>query len=72
MIKKIVVDIDGKEVELTKKQALKLRDDLNDMFGSPIQAPVTIPYPVPVQPLNPWRPTIPQPGTPYYLGDVTC
>ena len=33
MIKEIVIDIDGKDVKLSKEKALKLRNDLNDLFG---------------------------------------
>lgn len=34
IIKKIVLDIDGKEISLTPEQAQKLNNALNDMFGS--------------------------------------
>jgi|APSaa5957512622_1039677.scaffolds.fasta_scaffold36307_4 hypothetical protein len=53
MIKEIVIDIDGKDVKLSKEKALKLRNDLNELFGKDNYYPV-----YPTYPYDPWR-TVP-------------
>lgn len=73
-IKKIELDLGGKVVSLTPKQAQNLKDALDDLFGKEIIKVIEkeyirdlypIPYPVPYQPLQPfweWR------REPYYYG----
>ena len=42
MIKKIVIEIDGKEQEYMLEQARKLYDDLHQIFGQPTYYPQPI------------------------------
>lgn len=48
-IDKIILDISGKKVELTEKQAKELKDVLADMFGGKEY----VPYPT-YPPTRPW------------------
>lgn len=68
MIKKIIVEIDGEEIELTKEKALEIKKDLDEIFAEPVSVPINIPYPI-----------FPEPNMPYYrldkywdVGEVTC
>ena len=57
-IDKIILDISGKKVELTEKQAKELKDVLSDMFGGKEYIPVTapsVPYPTPWRYPEPWK-----------------
>lgn len=53
-IKKIVLEIDDKEIELTMSQAKKLHENLNEIFGyRTFLAPS---YPIIIErPRNPWE-----------------
>ncbi len=54
MIKKITIEIDGKELKLTPEQAQELLSDLKQMFPDPVVIPST---PVVVEkPYNPYTP----------------
>jgi len=54
MIKKIIIEIDGNEIELSKEQAIKLRNDLNEITNhSTIQFVPYEPYVQPNYPLYP-------------------
>ena len=58
MIKKIVIEIGGKEIELTNVEAIQLHNELDRLFGHKVD-----PYPV-VYPANPWAvPSIWEPYT---------
>ncbi len=63
MIKKIIIEVGGKEIELTPKQAKRLYDELDELYGKDTDTvyPV-IPY-YPYRWRYPWNP-------PYYIGDV--
>ena len=57
-IKKIVLDINGKEIELSLDEAKELQELLGDLFGEQkyISYPVYIqPTHQPIYPLTPWR-----------------
>ena len=72
-IKKIVLDLGGKEITLTPKQAQNLKNALDDLFGKKVIKEVIreyIPNPYPVvirEPYYPWRYN-PEPR----FGDVWC
>lgn len=65
-VSKVVVDVNGKSLELTPADARKLRDELNNLLGeSSFRWPhTTIVYqqlPVQVLPASPWKPHWEQP-----------
>ena len=70
-IAKIVIEIDGQTIELTRKQAEELRDILNSMIGvkvtvQPEREKEYIPYPYPV-------PTVPYVYPRWYNDwSITC
>ena len=51
-ISRVVIDIGGKEIELSLDEAKELKDILNETFGNK-QEPIYIPSPYPVY--EPWR-----------------
>lgn len=58
IVKKMVIELNGKDVELTMEQARELQVALNELFGEKVREvirpqpyPVPEPYPVP----SPWR-----------------
>jgi len=51
-IKKIVLSVGDKEIELTPDEAKELRKILGDLFGE--KETTVIPVPYPVQPYYPW------------------
>ena len=59
MIKKITIEIDGKEIELTEVQARQLQGDLDRVFGKPAEYIPAIPIQYPWS--TPW--TFYGPGT---------
>lgn len=62
VIKKLVIELDGKDVELTMAQARELKAALDEIFGEKVRE-VHIPSPYPIYPRPfrwPWR-------EPYYL-----
>jgi len=61
---KLIIDIDGKEHELTMEQAKKLQSDLNQLLG---QQDITIDRPIYAQPYQPYNP-ITNPQITYYWG----
>lgn len=52
-IKKIVLEIDGKEIELTLEQARKLKDSLRSIFKDGEKKYVPIPEPFDPRPFDP-------------------
>ena len=52
-IKKVVIEIDGKDVELTMEQARELKTALDELFGEKVRE-VRIPEPYPVYPRRPY------------------
>lgn len=54
LIKKVVIELSGKDVELTMGQARELQAALNELFGEK-QETIFIPKPYPVYPQIPWR-----------------
>jgi hypothetical protein len=50
MIKRIILEVDGKEIKLTPKQAKALKAALLDLWPEPVAVPY-VPYPVYPQPL---------------------
>ncbi len=59
-LKKIVFDVDGKEVELTEVQAVQLRDEINRILGPPVSVTPSWPWfpAYPTEPCDPWRPYV--------------
>lgn len=54
-IKKIVLKVDKKEIELTPKQAKKLHELLDEMYGTTLRREYTpIPYPVVIRDYRPY------------------
>lgn len=54
---KITIDINGKETQLTTKEAEQLYDQLHLIFGK--KATITPPTYIPLTPSPRWRPSIP-------------
>lgn len=56
-IKKMVIELGGKDVELTMAQARELKEALDELFGEKVREIVRPqPYPVPEPyPVIPWR-----------------
>ena len=75
LIKKIVLDIEGKEISLTPEQAQKLLVVLTDLIGGKketIKEKEYVPYPIypydpPYRPYRPWWPY----DRPYYTWSST-
>ena len=44
MIKKITIEVAGKEIELSMEDALKLYHDLNKLFPEPFTPSLPVPY----------------------------
>ena len=78
-IKKIVLDLGGKEVTLTPKQAQNLKNALDELFGKeivkviekefikmPDPYPVPVPYPAPYHRRPYWEYEHPR------FGEITC
>lgn len=60
VIKRMVIELDGKDVELTMDQARELQAALNELFGEKVREivkpmPYPVPEPYPVTPFIPWR-----------------
>ena len=53
-IKKVVLEVGGKEIQLTIEEAKELQELLNKTFGENKNT-ITIPCPYPVYPDYPWR-----------------
>ena len=54
-IKKIVIEIDGKEIVLTVEQAKKLKDALNEIYKRPVKEYIPCSFPAPSpHPYIPW------------------
>ncbi len=74
MIKRLVLDIDGKEISLTMEQAKKLQSALNEVFETKIvreKEYIPTPYvpkPVPWYPYTPARPWY---EPPYFWRTIT-
>lgn len=60
-IKKIIITIGEKEIELTYEQLIELKNKLNQLFlNQDIWSPPVNPYPVPyIPPVTPWNPLTP-------------
>lgn len=79
-IKKITIDIDGKEIEMTLEQAKALHRELGQLFDSP--TPIYPYYPYPYNPITPgtitWNDSIvkvgdiPYSGLPTYHYTIPC
>ena len=63
-IKKIVLEINGKEIELSIDEAKELQEMLGDLFGE--QKYINVPQPYPVAQPYPVYPTPPIYPQPYY------
>src|SRR5438067_21056 len=62
-ITSIKIRVGTREIEFTSDEARKVHEELSKLFAVELPAPVMpaptiipVPYPVPVEPLRPWRP----------------
>ena len=81
-IKKVELDLGGKVISLTPKQAKTLKEALDDLFGSKViheHEYIPSPKPYPVEPYKPWQ----EPYKPFwewldkrptywFSSDITC